>query len=142
MKIEGISKVSATGLQTISPDKTVHEASQKLVEFNIGALPVCDAEGGLVGIITERDILRETAKHGSQAVGNKIAGVMTRNVMTCTADDDIETAMRIMTERRIRHLPVLANGDLVDIISIGDLVKSKLDGANEEIRLLRDYVAS
>jgi CBS domain-containing protein len=142
MKIEGISKVSATGLQTISPDKTVHEASQKLVEFNIGALPVCDAEGGLVGIITERDILRETAKHGSDAVGNNIAGVMTRNVMTCTADDDIETAMRIMTERRIRHLPVLANGDLVDIISIGDLVKAKLDGATEEIRLLRDYVAS
>ena len=142
MKIEGISKLSATGLQTISPDRTVLEASQKLVEFNIGALPVCDSEGGLVGIITERDILRETAKHGSEAVGNKIAGVMTRNVMTCTADDDIETAMRIMTERRIRHLPVLANGDLVDIISIGDLVKSKLDGANEEIRLLRDYVAS
>ena len=142
MKIENISKLSATGLQTISPDKTVLEASQKLVEFNIGALPVCDAEGGLVGIITERDILRETAKHGSEAVGNKIAGVMTRNVMTCTADDDIETAMRIMTERRIRHLPVVAGGDLVDIISIGDLVKSKLDGANEEIRLLRDYVAS
>ena len=142
MKIEGISKLSATGLQTISPDKTVLEASQKLVEFNIGALPVCDSEGGLVGIITERDILRETAKHGSEAVGNKIAGVMTRNVMTCTADDDIETAMRTMTERRIRHLPVLAGGDLVDIISIGDLVKSKLDGANEEIRLLRDYVAS
>ena len=142
MKIEEISKLSATGLQTISPDKTVLEASQKLVEFNIGALPVCDAEGGLVGIITDRDILRETAKHGSEAVGNKIAGVMTRNVMTCTADDDIETAMRIMTERRIRHLPVVAGGDLVDIISIGDLVKSKLDGANEEIRLLRDYVAS
>jgi CBS domain-containing protein len=142
MKIEKISKLSATGLQTISPDKTVLEASQKLVEFNIGALPVCDSEGGLVGIITERDILRETAKHGSEAVGNKIAGVMTRNVTTCTADDDIETAMRTMTERRIRHLPVLAGGDLVDIISIGDLVKSKLDGANEEIRLLRDYVAS
>ena len=141
MKIEGISKLSATGLQTISPDRTVLEASKKLVEFNIGALPVCDSEGGLVGIITERDILRETAKHGSEAVGNKVAGVMTRNVRTCTADDDIETAMRIMTERRIRHLPVLANGDLVDIISIGDLVKSKLDGANEEIRLLRDYVA-
>ena len=64
MKIEEITKLNAAGLQTISPDKTVHEASQKLVDFNIGALPVCDPEGGLVGIITERDIMRETAKHG------------------------------------------------------------------------------
>lgn len=142
MKIEEITKLSGAGLQTISPDKTVHEASQKLVEFNIGALPVCDPQGGLVGIITERDIMRETAKHGCEAANHKIAAVMTRAVVTCVAEDDIETAMRIMTERRIRHLPVLAAGDLVEIISIGDLVKAKLDGANEEIRHLRDYVAS
>ena len=141
MKIAEISKIGNVTLQTVSPDKTLHEVAKKLVEFNIGALPVCDAEGGLVGIITERDILRATAGEGARAVDAKVAAVMTRNIVTVVADDDVERAMRIMTERRIRHLPVLKDGGLVDIVSIGDLVKAKLDGATEEIRHLRDYVA-
>jgi CBS domain-containing protein len=142
MKIVEIDKLKRVKLQTIDPEKSVHEASRKLVQFNIGALPVCDAEGGLIGIVTERDILRATANDGSNALGLKVAAIMTRQVITCTDEEEVESAMEVMTERRIRHLPVLREGRLVNIISIGDLVKATLDESRQEIRYLRDYVAS
>lgn len=141
MKIAGIRKLSKVKLQTIAPEKTVLDASRKLVQHNIGALPVCDGEGQLVGIITERDILRVTAANGGDALERRVAAVMSRRVHTCIADDDIETAMEVMTERRVRHLPVMRDGRLVNIISIGDLVKATLDESQEEIRHLREYVA-
>jgi CBS domain-containing protein len=142
MKIVEIDKLKRVKLQTIDPDRSVHDASRKLVQFNIGALPVCDAEGGLIGIVTERDILRATANEGSNALGLKVAAIMTRQVITCTDEEEVESAMEVMTERRIRHLPVLREGRLVNIISIGDLVKATLDESRQEIRYLRDYVAS
>ena len=142
MKIVEIDKLRRVKLQTIEPETTVHDASRKLVQFNIGALPVCDAEGGLIGIITERDILRATAKEGSGALTLKVAAIMTRQVITCVDEEEVESAMQVMTERRIRHLPVLKEGRLVNIISIGDLVKATLDASRQEIRYLRDYVAS
>lgn len=142
MKIVEIDKLKRVKLQTIDPEKSVHDASRKLVQFNIGALPVCDAEGGLIGIVTERDILRATAKDGKDALGLKVAAIMTRQVITCTDEEEVESAMEVMTERRIRHLPVLREGRLVNIISIGDLVKATLDESRQEIRYLRDYVAS
>jgi CBS domain-containing protein len=141
MKIAEIGKLQNVKLQTIAPEKTILDASRKLVQYNIGALPVCDADGGLVGIITERDILRVTAKDGGDGVGHKVAAIMSRQVYTCVADDDIETAMQVMTDQRVRHLPVLRDGRLVNIISIGDLVKATLDESQEENRHLRSYVA-
>jgi len=141
MKIAQIDKLKNVKLQTIAPEKTILDAARKLVQFNIGALPVCDGEGNLVGIITERDILRVTAKDGGDGVGHKVASVMSRKVHTCVADDDIETAMQVMTDQRVRHLPVLRDSRLVNIISIGDLVKATLDESQEEIRHLREYVA-
>jgi CBS domain-containing protein len=142
MKIVEIDKLKRVKLQTIEPERSVHDASRKLVQFNIGALPVCDAEGCLIGIITERDILRVTAKDGSNALTLKVAAIMTRQVITCIDEEEVESAMQVMTERRIRHLPVLKEGRLVNIISIGDLVKATLDESRQEIRYLRDYVAS
>jgi CBS domain-containing protein len=141
MKIAEIGKLQDVKLQTIAPEKTILDASRKLVQYNIGALPVCDAAGSLVGIITERDILRVTAKNGGDGVGHKVAAVMSRHVHTCVADDDIEAAMQVMTDQRVRHLPVLRDGRLVNIISIGDLVKATLEESQEEIRHLREYVA-
>ncbi len=142
MKIVEIDKLKRVKLQTIDAERSVHDASRKLVQFNIGALPVCDAEGGLIGIVTERDILRATANEGSHALSLKVAAIMTRQVITCTDEEEVESAMEVMTERRIRHLPVLREGRLVNIISIGDLVKATLDESRQEIRYLRDYVAS
>jgi CBS domain-containing protein len=141
MRIGDISKPSPTKLQTIEPGATVREASRKLVKFNIGGLPVCDSDGELVGIITERDILRLVAADDCHdALERKVAAVMTRKLITAVAADDIEKAMRIMTERRIRHLPIVEGKELVGILSIGDVVKSKLDESSAEIRYLRDYV--
>jgi len=141
MRLGDIHKVSPAKLQTIAPEETVREAARQLCRFNIGALPVCDAGGELVGIITERDIMRQVASDDChEALELRVAAVMTRNLIISVADDSVEDAMRIMTEKRIRHLPVLDGKTLVDIISIGDVVKNKLDESSVEIRFLRDYV--
>ena len=141
MKIREMYKTKPVALQTISPEATVHDVVRQLNEHNIGGLPVCDAGGDLVGIITERDILRLCADaECAAAMARPVAAVMTRNLVTATADDTVESAMRTMTERRIRHLPILDGSRLVNIISIGDIVKTQLDAFSAENQFLRDYV--
>ena len=140
MKVSDI--VKERPLSTIAPDKTVQEAIRILNQHNIGALPVCDEKGELAGIITERDVLR-LCDGGDVAKGlqQKVSAVMTKNLIICVPDDSIENAMRVMTNKRIRHLPIIGEGRrLVGILSIGDIVKAKLDDASTEIRFLRDYV--
>ena len=140
MKVSDI--VKERPLSTIAPDKTVQEAIRILNQHNIGALPVCNEKGELAGIITERDVLR-LCDGGDVAKGlqQKVSAVMTKNLIICVPDDSIENAMRVMTNKRIRHLPIIGEGRrLVGILSIGDIVKAKLDDASTEIRFLRDYV--
>jgi len=140
MKVSDI--VKERPLSTIAPDKTVQEAIRILNQHNIGALPVCDEKGELAGIITERDVLR-LCDGGDVAKGlqQKVSAVMTKNLIICVPDDSIENAMRVMTNKRIRHLPIIGEGRrLVGILSIGDIVKAKLDDASTEVRFLRDYV--
>ncbi len=140
MKVSDIARDKP--LQTIGPDRAVQDAIRVLCEHNIGALPVCEADGELVGIITERDILRLCAEPDCMvALQRKVGEVMTRNLIICVPDDTIENAMRVMTSKRIRHLPIIDGKKLVGILSIGDVVKAKLDDASAEIRFLRDYVA-
>ncbi len=142
MRVSELCKNKRLPLQTISPEHTVQDAIRKLVEFNIGALPVCDERGDLVGIITERDILRLVAKEDCRQVGTmKVGAVMTRDLIIAVPSDRVDNVMHVMTERRIRHLPILEGRRLVNIISIGDVVKAKLDESDTEIRFLRDYVA-
>jgi CBS domain-containing protein len=130
-------------LRTIAPGQTVQEAIGTLCEYNIGALPVCEPDGEVVGIITERDVLRLcVGKDCQQALLQRVGDVMTRNLIICVPEDSIENAMRVMTQKRIRHLPILEGRKLVGILSIGDVVKAKLDDASTEIRFLRDYLAS
>lgn len=141
MKIRDMYKTKPVALQTITPEASVHDVVVRLNEYNIGALPVCDASGDLVGIITERDIMRLCADaECATALASPVAAAMTRNLATATADDTVESAMRTMTERRVRHLPILDGTRLVNIISIGDIVKSQLDEFSAENRFLRDYV--
>ena len=128
-------------LRTITPEKTVQEAIKILNDHNIGALPVCNAKGELAGIITERDILRLLGKPDyARALQQKVEVVMTRNLIICVLDDSVENAMHVMTNNRIRHLPIIEERRLVGILSIGDVVKAKLDDADTEVRFLRDYV--
>lgn len=140
MKVSEI--VRDKSLRTIAPGKSVHEAIRILCEYNIGALPVCNTSGEVVGIITERDVLRLCAAPDCQkALQKRVEEVMTSNLIICVPDDSVENAMHVMTQRRIRHLPILDGRKLVGILSIGDVVKAKLDDASAEIRFLRDYMA-
>ena len=141
MKVRDIAKLNPLDLQTITPDRPVHEAIGRLVEHNIGALPVCDSAGELVGILTERDILRLCAGQDLTTVMEQsVADAMTTNLIIGVPDDTVAYVMQVMTERRIRHLPILEDRKLVNIISIGDVVKAKLDESSSEIRFLRDYL--
>lgn len=142
MKISDLTKLNPIGLQTIDPDSSVHAAVRKLVEHNIGALPVVDGSGSLVGIITERDVLRLMAGDTcADALNGTVGAAMTSDLVIGVPDDDVDYVMRVMTERRIRHFPILDDGKLVGIISIGDLVKAKHDDAETAIRFMRDYMS-
>ena len=141
MKVRDIHKSTPVELQTISPDQTVREAVDLLCRFNIGALPVLDVEGTLVGIVSERDVLRLCCCEDAQAaLSQKVRDVMTRDVIISVPDDGLDYVMRVMTERRVRHLPILEERSLVAIISIGDVVKAQYDEKETEIRFLRDYM--
>lgn len=141
MKIRDIRKTTPTALQTISPDHTVHEAIRLLCRHNIGALPVVDIEGTLVGIVSERDVLRLCSHDDCQErLGLRVRDVMTRELVVGVPDDSVDYVMRVMTEKRIRHLPVLEDRRLVAIVSIGDVVKAQFDRNETEIRFLRDYM--
>jgi CBS domain-containing protein len=141
MKIRDLRKSSPVGLQTISPDNTVHEAIQQLCRFNIGALPVIDSDGTLVGIVSERDVLRLCSRDDyDRSLTLRVRDVMTRDLVISVLDDSLDYCMRVMTERRVRHLPVLEDRRLVAIVSIGDVVKAQYDERETEVRYLRDYM--
>jgi CBS domain-containing protein len=145
MKIQDILAVKGTVVHSISAEAALREVVAELIERRIGALVVCrrDAAGKeeLAGIITDRDILYACATGRRPLDEVKVAEVMTTALVTGTPDDEVEQVMGLMTERRIRHLPVLADGRLAGIISIGDVVKAQYERLAMENRFLRDYIA-
>lgn len=125
---------------TVKPDTTVAATSRLLSQHRIGAVLVTDTADSIVGIISERDIVRGLAGHGATVAELSVADLMTRDVRTCSPGDTIADIMGVMTTQRIRHLPVLEDGRLAGIVSIGDVVKHRLDEAKLEVDSLRDYV--
>lgn len=123
------------------PEATVMEVARLLNEKRIGAVVVEDADGRLCGIVSERDIARGLAEHGAALPEMKIAALMTTDVVTCSPEDDVQKLMQTMTAERVRHLPVIQNGRLIGIISIGDVVKHRLEELETETHLLHDYIA-
>jgi CBS domain-containing protein len=113
-----------------------------LKEANVGALVVTDGDDKLVGILSERDIVRNLASDGAKLMTKKVSDLMTSNVVTCKPDDRVDALMRQMTDGRFRHVPVVDNERLVGIISIGDVVKNRLDELEDEASQLRAYIAS
>jgi len=143
MKVRDILKVKGDTVATVRPDISAIMAIKRMKADRIGTVVVCDADGGLRGIFSERDIVYALAAQGARALDLPVGDLMTRSVVTCSPDESIAVVMRAMTERRIRHLPVLAEGKLVGIVSIGDVVKNRLEEAELESRVLRDaYIAS
>ncbi len=125
---------------TIAPEDSLMNAVVSMVDRNVGALLVT-AEARLVGIITERDYLRFVAAQGRTAGETPVREVMTRGVIYVTPSTTVDEAMAIMTEKRIRHLPVLKDGELQGVISIGDVVKQSAQLREFQIRTLQDYIA-
>lgn len=125
---------------TIAPDLTILEASRELSRYGIGAVVVVGPEGGCAGILSERDITRAIAAHGPAALDLMVTEVMTAEVTTCAPTDTARELAEVMTARRIRHLPVLDGGQLVGIVSIGDIVKHRLDELQTEARTLHEYL--
>ena len=122
---------------TIRPEQSIREALALLARHNIGALIAVDDAGKPVGILSERDIVREAAKNEA-CFGRRVGDLMTRNVITGQPHDDLTTVSYTMTEKRIRHLPVVDKGRLVGIISIGDVLKHRLGEMQLEANVLRD----
>lgn len=125
---------------TIAPEATVGEAVAELAEFNVGALVVSSDGVHLSGIISERDIVRALARDGSGVLERTIADLMQSDVATCDGHSDSTEMMSLMTERRFRHLPVIEDGQIVGIISIGDVVKVRIDELASEREELVGYI--
>jgi CBS domain-containing protein len=143
VRVEHILGTKGGEVATIAPGAPVTDALRLLQQRNIGALVVME-DDRLVGLLSERDIVRSLARADYRMLAMRVRQVMTPNVITCTPDDDLQGIMAIMTHERARHLPVIgADGRLCGIISTGDVIKARLDLAEAEIRLMRDlYLAS
>lgn len=122
------------------PDATIAEVAGLLRREKIGAVVVKEA-GRLCGIISERDLARGLADHGVELLEMKVGQLMTHDVVTCTPEDGLDHLMQSMTEGRFRHLPVLRDGEMIGIISIGDVVKHRLSELEAETHQLQDYIA-
>jgi CBS domain-containing protein len=142
MKIREILHGKGSQVYSIAPEQTVLDAVAQLNAHRIGALVVRDASGAVVGIITERDVLRECLHHSTELARRRVRDVMTANLIVCVVDDDVDYAMAIVTRNRVRHLPVLDGDRLAGLVSIGDLVKATLDETQHENRYLKDYIAA
>ena len=145
MKVRTILDTKGRHVVTIRPDASVSTAVHRLVLERIGTLVVSEDGHKVAGIISERDIIQALAKSGPDLLtsGRRVAELMEHNVITCTPDDTVQQVMAEMTRRRVRHLPVIEGGGLVGIISIGDVVKSRLEEVELEANVLREaYLVS
>jgi CBS domain-containing protein len=138
MDVERILDTKGRKVVTTRPDTSVAEAVSRLRAEGIGAMVVLSGSGRLDGIISERDVVRGLARHGRTVLDLKVADLMTRAVTTCSPKDTVKAVMAVMTERRVRHLPVVEAGRLLGIVSIGDVVKNRLDEMELEVNVLRD----
>jgi len=140
MNVETILKAKGSNVVTIAPDETVERALSVLEAHDIGALIVSSDRARVEGIVSERDLVRGFALHGPDLLQRRISEVMTREVYVCEPDDTVAELMSQMTDRRIRHLPVVVDGRLLGIVSIGDVVKNRLGEIESETEALREYI--
>jgi CBS domain-containing protein len=138
MRVSSILKSKGTHVETTRPDTTVFSVVWALKTKGIGALVVSEDGATPLGVISERDIVRGLTEHGPQLLGLPVSRVMTSPVITCGPDDTVTALMARMTRHRVRHLPVLDSGRLRGIVSIGDVVKHRLDELELEANVLRE----
>lgn len=141
MTVRAIISGRDAGVTAISPDATVSEAVKLLATKRIGAVPVTDGDA-IVGIFSERDVIYGLEREGAAVLDKRVGDVMTSPALTVEPDTAIMSALGLMTKRRIRHLPVVEGPVMIGIVSIGDLVKHRIDRIESEAAALRDYIAS
>ena len=140
MNVAAILRQKGRAVTTASPTTTLLEVANKLTAKRIGAIVIVGARGKVDGIISERDIIRCLSTHGPDCLTRPVSESMTRYVISCEEDDTLDQLMARMTERRFRHLPVITNGALVGIISIGDVVKHHTAEVTMEATAMREYI--
>ena len=138
MQISDILHHKGTEIVGILPSESLAAAARKLAQHRIGALVVRDRLGRLVGMISERDVVTALSQHGAAALAQTVNDVMTPDVVTCKPGDAVRDIMALITVRRIRHVPVCDGDRLVGLVSIGDVLKSRLDEKELELNMLRD----
>jgi CBS domain-containing protein len=141
MTIASILAQKGREVRTIAPDSPVSEAVRRMREERIGALVVSSDGARIAGILSDRGILWAIAERGVGVLQERIDTIMTREVHTCSAEDRVSAIMAAMTQRRIRHFPVVESGRLCGIISIGDVVKHRLDEMHREAEAMREYIS-
>jgi len=142
MLVSHILREKGRDVLAIPPEATLFEAARVLTKNRIGALVVRDSGGALAGIVTERDIVRAVADEGAAALALTVADCMTKDVATCEENDTIAEIMETMTRCRFRHMPVVENGRVAGIISIGDVVKIRIAETLREAQALKEYIAT
>lgn len=139
MRVSDILKVKGSAVKTVEPTATIRALAQAMKVEEVGAMIVKSNTGGVAGIISERDLARGLAQFGDDMPALPVSALMTETVITCAPDDTVATVAKVMTQRRIRHLPVVVDGKLAGLISIGDVLKYRLDEVQLEANVLRDF---
>lgn len=139
MTITAILQNKGAEVVTVEIGASVRDAVERLAERRIGAMPVCDG-GRVVGIMSERDVIRHLAQEGAGILDRQIEQIMTAPAITVTRDKKVMGALSLMTQKRVRHLPVVEDGEIVGIVSIGDLVKYRMDQIEQEAEALLTYI--
>lgn len=142
MKVENILQSKGTAVFAVPASTPVKDAVALLAEKNIGAVVVSGAGGSVAGIFSERDVVRRLKSEGADALSRTVGDCMTPDPITCTMATTVDELMSCMTQKRIRHVPVVEQGRLLGIVSIGDVVKRKIEEAEREAAALRQYIAS
>jgi len=142
MLIAHVLRGKGAAVFTLTSDVTLESAARELNTRKVGALVVLDDEGGVIGVLSERDVVREVARRGPKALEDRVSAAMSRSVITAHGQETIDEGLARMTDRRVRHLPVVENGALIGIISIGDLVKHKIAAAEAESAAMQAYISA
>lgn len=142
MAVAHILRQKGTSVVTVEPGDSVQTIVDMLAKHRIGAVVVVDPLGGIAGIVSERDVVRAMVGDAASVVGKTAADIMTAKVRTCTPHDSEADLMQMMTDSRIRHLPVIANGRVAGMISIGDVVKLRIESMQAEADQMKTYIAS
>jgi CBS domain-containing protein len=142
MNVASILKLKGRAVSTARPDASLLDVAQKLGAKKIGAIVVVGDNGHVAGIISERDLIRAIAERGAAALTLTVADVMTRTVVSCQETSELDELMEMMTKGRFRHMPVIEDGALVGIISIGDVVKYHVAEVEMEVSAMRNYLAT